>query len=408
MSRLEEAYVVCLIKDGNIMQKFIDNLTRYFAEKENTDIEIYYFDVEKIIFNDIKINKKFVIKNSTFNDLIGRRFERYFDNSFSYLNIDKVEDYLRDYSRLNGYLADNSNLEIYSDYGFYQQSYAEFIIIKRDYHLDLDKLAEFFIEDIRIEISNPSEMLTMIFKSIEEMQEFWSWKSYKSIKLFNIKKDNIERYLQQVLFLLEFYMPWYFQLGPKSSYTKEFDNDILEAIKSPQVSIFQSARFIEPIIFYNEAIKRYYINLEDETSFLYLYKVIEYFFLINRKNEISVIIQENINNIDEIILKMQNIYKTEEKICLSYIVNNESIKPKITKLISRAYKDKLISGESYDAFVDAVYSFRNSIAHGKGDKGYTLKLPNILKQDIELICWNSLMKDFALICINEFCYDESL
>jgi len=248
------------------MQKFIDKLTGYFAEQQITDIEIYHFDVEKIIFNDVRINKKFLIKNSTFTELIGRGFEKCFEN-ISYLHLDKIGDYLREYSRLNGYLANNNKLEIYSNYGFYQQSYAEFIIINRDYHLDLDKLAKIFIEDIRIEISNPSEMLKMVLKSIEEIHDLGGWKNYKSIKLFNIKKDDIDRYLQQVIFLLEFYMPWYFQLGPKSSYTKEYDNDILEAIKSPQVSSFQSARFIEPIIFYNEAIKRYYINLEDETSF---------------------------------------------------------------------------------------------------------------------------------------------
>jgi len=142
--------------------------------------------------------------------------------------------------------------------------------------------------------------------------------------------------------------------------------------------------------------------------FLYFYKVIEYFFLINRKNEISVIIQENINSIDKIILKMQEIYKTKEECCLNYIVNNESIKPKIAELISSAYKDKLISEESSDNFAHELYEFRNSIAHGKGDSGYTLKLPSVLKQDIKLICWNSLMQDFALICINEFCYDNSL
>lgn len=77
-------------------------------------------------------------------------------------------------------------------------------------------------------------------------------------------------------------------------------------------------------------------------------------------------------------------------------------------LILDAQRNRLISKNSSDELANEIYAFRNSVAHGKGGNGYNLKTPNVLKQDIEIIRWNNLMLQFALICINQFCYEGNL
>ncbi|AEY65825.1 hypothetical protein [Clostridium sp. BNL1100] len=227
----------------------------------------------------------------------------------------------------------------------------------------------------------------------------------KTIKLFNIVEENVNDYLQEVLFLLEYYNPWVFQLGHISSFEYMYDKNLIKKFKS---KVIKHSKYTEPIYFFNEAIKRYYSNPEDETVFLYFYKVIEYFFFINRKAEIIKIISDNISDMDKLLKGMNDIYKTEERRCLTYVLRNELVETNINKILLKAKKNKLILKKNSESLAKGIYDYRNSIVHGKGDSNLKLRIPWSLDEDIILVLWNQIIKELAIVCISVFCYDNVL
>ncbi len=143
---------------------------------------------------------------------------------------------------------------------------------------------------------------------------------------------------------------------------------------------------------------------DSEIWFLYMYKVLEYFFLINRKNEIQKIAAKWIKNPDKLSKEIETIYRTGEQDCLKYLLKNPCIKNDVENAIQTAFENGIISLKVIDEFADKLYSFRNSIVHGKLDVRYKLYTPNLLS-DFQESPWFTIIHILAFGCIREFCYE---
>jgi|GEM_PF-5622712 hypothetical protein len=163
---------------------------------------------------------------------------------------------------------------------------------------------------------------------------------------------------------------------------------------------FKQSRYREPLQFFSAAM----IFRDSEISFFYMYKVLEYFFWINRKKEIQTIASKWIKYMDKLSVKIGNIYKTDEKSCLLYLLKNPQLKGEVKKAEQIAFKNGLIPSKSPEELANKLYLFRNSIVHGKSDVGLEIRTPSLFL-DFKESPWYSIIHILAFGCIREFCYD---
>jgi len=307
----------------------------------------------------------------------------------------------------------NNDFTIYEDTGFIFEDYAEFMFEFRLNDTPIsEEMSEFNIGKVLVKIEEPTDLFIQTL-DVERDKDF-NKEELATLSLKGITKNNVDDFLQESLFLIGNYSP--------SSYTFEYpkiepffgenllnffadDEDLkLDMIKPNFFDIgtkkYPKLKYIEVLSFYNKGMTM----KEEELGFLYFYKVIEYFFLINRKNEFIVNINNynQDNNIDSFIKNTTKIYRTNEPEYLKLIL--KSIENSLKPILKSAKENNKISNEKdLNEFSNALYGYRNSIAHGKSDTNLFLKLPSPLSIS-EINFWNNIVLNISKIIIDKYCF----
>lgn len=396
------------------MERFIIAIQKYLSEfNDFIYLKIAEYDNKKIQFEDTLIDIKFELSWET---LLGRGFaqigreelNKIYENSFR--DIRKIKYLLHSLSFHEEYCKDNNDFYMFIEVGFRKALYAEFILLKKFVMHDDKVLESFTIENVNINVGVPSESFLMINEYLIDEPGFLGWDNYWTIKINGIEDmESLEDYLQQAFFLLNLSSPSTFKFGYEDINFSIDDS----AFRAKFVSRdFQRANFIEPIAFFNEATKRIYVNMRDETAFTYFYKVIEYFYFINQKNSIQQVLEDYSSNINRLIIEISNIYKTDELSCLKLLFNNSEIKPEVESVAYQMFKNSIIPDKGVKTLAGKLYLYRNSIVHGKGGTKFELKVPRLLeeseKQESMAFYWNWSLQKLALKCIKAFCYSNDI
>lgn len=287
--------------------------------------------------------------------------------------------------------------------GFYKQTekYAEFIIeIRDEYIYDFPLVSErmiyrFKIEDVDVEISTPSDIFKLIFLQNKFSGFRDEWQSVITLKIYNIKKSEIESIIQQSLFLINLnnFEMFIFGLNIDTSDQPNFDF----AKKNSNKLLFPKIRNYEPMAYYNVA---NYSSIE--MRFHYYYKALEFFF--RNKSFVS----ENKSSINEI-------KKQTELQLLTILLNMTFIKSNIIQIAEQDFfqdmllrKKRDVSKNIVDIFSDELYAYRNNVVHGGDD---TRRLPSLTKGNYSehtksIEWWNNTIKELVEVCIKHFCYND--
>lgn len=301
------------------------------------------------------------------------------------------------------FAIDNPNMVFIKNSGFYKDGYAEFLF---EYHcLECEfSLWNFNIENIKVSIGEPSSLFKLLLSNISSDDQFIGWESLYTISIHGISvtKENYENYLHQALYLINHNNPSLYLNDHPQIYQFQEEHEFYSEEELPEIETidFQEAKYCDVLSFFNEAEKS--IN---EISFLYYYKVLEYFFIINRKDQIADLVSSYGNNIDKLISKLTSFYRTAETECLRYLLNNLK-KEAVQNVISSAFNEELIATENLDELIKELYIFRNSVVHGKKDSGYQTNIPTIFINQRTLL-WRKLTRELALLCINKFCWQNN-
>ncbi|PGK52425.1 hypothetical protein CN918_32080 [Priestia megaterium] len=308
----------------------------------------------------------------------------------------KLEEFFRNYN----YELDNK-IKFSKDKGFYAKEYAEYLFkyIKIESEFPETAMRNFRIDDVEFEIGEPSQIFKLIFHHIA-MDDNFDWDGFYTIKLRNVKKDEVEPYLQNAMYYLHKYSPSdliddYPHIYQYTYYPDNFIN-MGEETDSKLNKNFRLGKYPEAIAFYNEG--------KLKQDFLSFYKVLEYFFLINRKEEFaSFILDYNHNkDIDRMIKEITGVYKTNEDVLLKNLLSNVN---NIDSVMNVAFLKGLITNkDDREEFANALYSFRNSKVHGKKDTNLSLLVPSI--SDSENKDWEIIIENIADLIINQFCYSK--
>ncbi|MBU5676920.1 hypothetical protein KQI88_10875 [Alkaliphilus sp. MSJ-5] len=347
-------------------------------ERNKYDINIYYENLlikedfehikflhkseEKIVINDIKIKKKLAITKKS---------------------IGNMEELVKI----------NPNLNVMNGYGYKIGDYIElnlysFISVNLFDYYTMDGSITFNIGSVKILIEGSSEMYRWL-KNLEYGYETYTDDYVITMSLHGITKENYADYFNMALFIL-WTIPKDYN---KNTSVHEFITEQINDVN------FEDVRFCEVFYFYNEAMR----IIDTEISTLYFYKIIEYFFLVIRKDEFKNIIEDYIvdKNIDLVINKLVKIYKEQELSQLTLLL--KSLEEEIGGLITKAVSLNIITSHDISKFAEALYGFRNSVVHGKSGEKFELKLPNPLIKNSKELFWRDSIKSIAEILIKKFC-----
>lgn len=304
------------------------------------------------------------------------------------------------------------DVKIVKDLGIFYSNYAEFIL---DPDLEISE-KHFTIGDLEVYINNQP---TLLFKAAhydltyddDYIEQIISNTLFTlSLKGKSLNQENLEENLSKALFILGYYGNEFYKIYPNFFEYKDFyyEDSILKdttPINSRQQRNveFSSGHFSDityptAIRFYNEG-----MQIKDkEISFQYFYKVLEHFWVIARKEKFKVLISNHPNNtnIDDLFKNVQNIFSDDEGTQLRILL--ESIETDITQLVRFASENKLSKKDSVKEFSKSLYSYRNSVVHGKDETKLTLKLPNIWENEKEKF-WIEATRQISEILIEKYC-----
>ncbi|SNS86680.1 hypothetical protein SAMN05444672_10334 [Bacillus sp. OK838] len=308
----------------------------------------------------------------------------------------------------------NNKLKTLLRKGFIIEDYAEFFLWYEPFNWGYyeTKVKDLMIDTVKITLNNsPSALFTILHKHIENDDTFTSW-NMVTISLQGINKENVEDYIQRAIFLLGFFNPSYYKnewphvemfLGEDYGYTDEdliFDPLEMDLISNH----FTNINYPDAITFYNTGTR-----IPDEIGVIYFYKVIEHFFLLPRKQQFQKLIKDNRDDIDLLFVEFVKIFKKynlNELDNLRYLI--DFLHDDINDLIDEAFNFGLIDTKTSNKFASELYTYRNSITHGKNDINFELTTPTVFSDFSQTGTWYTIIKKFSFICINKFCFTKTL
>ncbi|PGT07238.1 hypothetical protein [Bacillus cereus] len=302
------------------------------------------------------------------------------------------------------YELDNNKMKFSRDKGFYANNYAEYFFeylkLNEEFQgrLSETQVLNFKIDDVEFEIGCTSETFKLIFNHIS-MDKHFEWDHYYTIKLRNVKKEMLEDYLQNALYYLYKHSPSEYSNDYPHIYQYSYYyggwNEIEGVDESEFIKNFSLGKYTEALAFYNDG--------KLNRNFLSFYKVLEYFFLINRKDEFkSLILDYNENDdMDKVLKEITRVYKTKEEDLLEVLLNNiNNLEP----IMDTAFSKGLISSkDNKKEFAKKLYGYRNSRVHGKKDTNLNLLVPSMLDFNSNDE-WELVIEDVADLVIKQFCY----
>jgi hypothetical protein len=291
----------------------------------------------------------------------------------------------------------NPKINITPDCGFFSKRYGEFNLTYATWSMNYPLAESFKIDNINVEISEPSNLYKLIFDKLTYDKNFSTWETFYTIKIKNCSKDELEGILQQVLYIIAKYLPPEIEGDYPEIIPFQFEDDRwLWDDEDEQVMphAFSKTNNHEPLAFYNHARK--------SNDPLYYYKVLEYFFIINKKSEIQKLVTDynKDSKIDKLMDSITKIYVSKEDRLLENLLTNIN---GIDKVIKQAYEDEILQVEDLKTFSNKLYEYRNSIVHGKKDAKFELTVPTILNQDTNDNRWRGIIRTLAEKVITQFC-----
>lgn len=222
----------------------------------------------------------------------------------------------------NDYSKENKGITIYPNRGLKYSNYVEFSIICSS------KYPKFKLGDVEIEISASSTLYELLVSQTDD--KYHDRTFITTISLRGINKINLKDYLYQALFIIgnclsndyDIEYPVIDKFIGKDYGMYSIKNFYINRNILPEpncLTNFSPFKHSEVLSFYNAGME----IRDHELSFQYFYKVLEYFYIINRSDDFREKIEQynSKNNIQSFITEITKIYKDKEINQLKYLLS---------------------------------------------------------------------------------------
>lgn len=353
------------------MSNYEDMFYEYYVSRVD-DVELLNIDFSKAPY--IEIFDESININLTVNlEELGLCDDR--------LNYQKINRY--DFKVLN------KRLNILRNKGFHINNYCEFFI--NESYTDVD----FNIRKHKVKVGRPSRIFQLLFNEVLGYTGVsHGWDDITTISITKIDLGSIDTIMERAIFELSHvgdrtYYPeiYHFTEHPMVIEPYHANDEVL-------IKDYSNGEYEEVIRFYNEGRRK------EEP--LYFYRVLEYFFYINLKNQIFDHVRIYNKDQDENLFmkNIQSVFSKKEETLLTHLLENLEIDHDI----EFAYNENLINENNKRIFIKALYEFRNSIVHSKFDFRTTINFPEYINRNGSSDnSWLYILESLAKKCIGKFC-----
>ena len=368
------------------------SLQQFFAE-ELPDLRVVHVDDQKVVVEEVTSGLRVV---ASWLQLVATQLQPISEG----FTVPTGGNWIRLFADVD-WRQENASLAAFPGRGFHLKSRAEFF--SWDWHLDHEEVDDLRIGNTDVRIQAPSDLFRLLNSYVALDDNFVGWDAYHTVYLSGVDRDRVAAILEQIVFLLQRYYPSSYRSDhPEIGRFLGEDDDLSDQPEKElgATTAIPYAEYSEAIAFYNRG-----VTIHDDISFIYFYKTIEHFFLINRKGEIERLVRQYATNVEQLMSKLLAVYRESDRDYLKYLLDSMSAKTR--GLRETAFKSGLIPENTTDALAEGLYAQRNSLAHGKRDSGFQLAVPNILS-DWQNVGWYLIARQLAEVCIENFCYSDGL
>lgn len=360
-----------------------------------SDLKLETISDNKIKITDIKLDKSLVYSlNNPLQHI-------YYDDEYKTMEIlFKMRPVLKD-------LMENNKISFFTDTSFFFNKYGEFLIENKSGDFSGANSECFSIGQCEVEFSRPSGLFNIFILFSESLKydnivEYFE-KDFFTLKIRNVNKDKVEDCLQQTIFYLNNLHNESYSIAESLNEYYEVNEEELNDIQTTMLSnskvIFGGLKQdTTPFSFFN-----YAKLLNSNESFIWYYKVLEFYFMENRAKEIDRVIDQKKKDYRKLLFDISQIYKDEKgsllKLLLSINLPNS--------IVQKAYSKKLIPENNIENFSSVLYQYRNKIVHGKKEEKFELLTPYFLSPFFEEE-WNKIIEEIAFLVIIHFLNNEGL
>ncbi|MEK4820256.1 hypothetical protein [Priestia sp. FSL R5-0680] len=393
-----------------------DYFLKNIVDSYRDELEVKELDLDILEVRDTRMMKSIVFKTNSLLDFLVEFLEKYgvrasrdtvLDYSFQDIKVadwkGSYNEFIRsEYIKSKQFNKDNLSFKWYNDKGFQLGNYAEFFLHYEpiNYVSLTNMVRSFNIGLTEINIGRPSKMFKAIKDSylrqqIDGCEHEIGWNDITTVKLENITID-CESLLQQVLYIISKYTHSNIYPSIKCPFNKSENNDgYYKKVSNKNRGYLKKAQYIEPIMYFNLA-----KNENTTGKILNFYKAVEFFYEINRDEELISFIQRFEHDISPSDLKLQLKSLLGDKDIGKLILVFRKVEKELSVVINEAFENNLIENKTIESFANCFYRKRNELVHHRNKK----QIFRILSSN-DLNLWASVFERVAEICINDFCFD---
>lgn len=271
--------------------------------------------------------------------------------------------------------------------GFSFKSYTEllldlenqlYILIKDESEWIASRPLKFKVQDALVSIGCASGAFCLLMEPPYYDEEIGQQDLYRSctLKLVGVPQRNYQRLATTALYYLNAhyladvrYSACIAHLSAKSvEIDEEREDKRLESVARSRIRRRSDFRAMEPLHFYNFAcIQR------GESSFLNFYRVLEFFFLQCRAQKLRSLRYRKTITEEQILDELS---PSRELDCLRRMLSDYTTEAMQHRLAEFAHRTHLIPSTKFNALVDGLYEFRNSIVHSKEEEIQRVFVPD--------------------------------
>jgi len=288
---------------------------------------------------------------------------------------------------LADYIAPNAGaFTPHSNFGFTLGRYSEFLVAAPDF-----QYCAFNMAGVEASFGDATPLAAMVFWPIHHRKVHGEWQEFTSLRILGVGEELAEvAFLNAMLAYKEKseYLPDISHLWPVSDdwETSELKDQVYSA---------------PPIITDIDPLRFYYNGLAQNDSIaacIYFYRTLEYFSFLTNASEINVLRKDATTTDSEFTRKILKLISRDEKGPVFKLITSIAD----AKLLEYARFTGLIKDPASSALCDAVYSFRNSIVHGKFSYGYSLVSGSVLQHEVDLSFWRETLKSLAHSALDKY------
>src|SRR6478736_880440 len=276
-------------------------------------------------------------------------------------------------------LAKTPGLRMHGQFGFTLGQYTEVLALQ-----DVPHPASAILKmgTVELTLGEPTPLFRYLCNNQHDSDIHGEWEGLSSMRLWNCPPDLAEAYLleghaalaRQHCPALRFYQIFEYDYGD------EFETNSEEPI---ELQLPSAITDIPALRLYHDG----QIQPDSATAILQFYRVLEYFSVVGRHNEVEALRRRPDLSSKEFTLEVAKVIGGEERSNICRMVASLAD----ATILNGAATDSLIERADAQLLGNRLYDFRNSIVHAKQDQRTQMFVPSTFEEPPEFAAWRRVL-----------------